>query len=217
MNAIATRPVAESMPIAGRTSSPPACHGGRRATRSRRPSTSRRRLRSCVRSATAQSCQVAQTRPLASTSADGSGKARKPWIPHVRCRLRRCALAAPRSLRRPSSVRRRLRSGQPREIDHDEIAVGPDRREDAHRRPGADVRAAVDQVSPPSSDHLTASMSAVGRVRVDEVAAAVEGRRRGVVARDPVLVEGDALLASRAALFGRVERGAPARSRRRSG
>ena len=71
------------------------------------------------------------------------------------------------------------------------------------RRPAARrCRRRADQVSPPSSDQLTASMSLVGRVRVDEVAAPVERRRRGVVARDPVLVEGDSLVAAHAALLG---------------
>ena len=117
--------------------------------------------------------------------------------------------------RRPRrSAVRRARGGDREaacleEIDRDEIAVGSDRREDAHRRPGADVRAGrpgqAAVVRPADREHVR-----VGRVGVDEVAAAVEGRRRRVVAGDPVLVEGDTLLAAGAALLGCVERRAPA-------
>ncbi len=77
MNAIATRPVDASTPIAGRTSSWPrvtadgadhAAPSGDVATKTALPRTL----------GDSQSCQVAQTRPVASTSADGSGNARKP-------------------------------------------------------------------------------------------------------------------------------------------
>src|SRR6187402_1863252 len=81
MNAIATRPLAASIPIAGRSALRPrvtaalALHvrpSGELATKTaflEAPDAS-------------QSCHVIQARPVASTAAAGSGNARKPRIAH---------------------------------------------------------------------------------------------------------------------------------------
>src|SRR5262245_50439393 len=76
--AIATRPVVGSVPIAGRTSSRPlvTAVGADQVAPSGDVATKTAFLRTVDDS---QACHVAQTRPVASTSAAGSGKARKPW------------------------------------------------------------------------------------------------------------------------------------------
>ena len=97
--------------------------------------------------------------------------------------------------RRPAVRRARRGDGElpglP-EVDDDELAGRLDRGKDPDCRPGADVgRGGPGQptvVRPAHGEHV-----AVRRVRVHEVAAPVERRRRRVVACDPVLVERDVL------------------------
>src|ERR1044071_3548190 len=82
MYAMATRPVAASMPIAGRRALRPLVT----AVGALHPMPSgdaETKTEFRVAPGDAQSCQVTHTRPPASTSADGSGNARKPRMPHA--------------------------------------------------------------------------------------------------------------------------------------
>src|SRR4249920_2464231 len=78
MYAIATRPVAGSIPIAGRTAFRPrvTTDGAVQVT----PSSEVETKTALVDAPGAQSCHTAQMRPFRSTSAEGSGNARKPRI-----------------------------------------------------------------------------------------------------------------------------------------
>src|SRR5215470_3874697 len=82
MYAMATRPVAASMPIAGRRAFRPlvTAAGGLQELPSGDVET---KTAFWLAPGAAQSCQVTHTRPPASTSADGRGNARKPRTPHA--------------------------------------------------------------------------------------------------------------------------------------
>src|SRR5262245_49117216 len=82
MYAMATRPVVASMPMAGRSAFRPlvTAVGGLHVLPSGDVAT---KTEFWLAPGAAQSCHVTHTRPPASTSAEGSGNARKPRTPHA--------------------------------------------------------------------------------------------------------------------------------------
>ncbi len=134
-----------------------------------------------------QSCQVTQTRPEGSTSAEGSGKKRSPRAG------RACTLGDDRGRAEAQTAVRGDVRAEPvagAQVDDDELARGADHRERTDRIGHGDA----DRSRPrdPTVDRGD-RRETVGpeRVGVDDVAAASMGARDAVVARDPVLVEGD--------------------------
>ena len=138
MYAIATRPVAGSIPIAGRTASRPrvTAIGALHCAPSAEVATNAALLDA---PGDAQSCHAAQKRPVGSTSADGSGNARKSRIaqPSVDRRDAHRRTPGRASVRRARRCDPELSGLQ--EVDDDEIAVRADRRKDTDPTADAEV------------------------------------------------------------------------------
>ena len=106
MYAIATRPVAGSIPIAGRTASRPrvTAIGALHCAPSAEVATNTALLDA---PGEAQSCHAAQKRPVGSTSADGSGNARKSRIaqpPSIGAMRTGAPQVAPPSVERDAAI-----------------------------------------------------------------------------------------------------------------
>ena len=127
---MATRPVAASIPIAGRTALRPrvTAIGALHCAPSAEVATNTALLDA---PGDAQSCHAAQNRPVASTSADGSGNARKSRIrqpPSIAAMRAGAPHVAPPSAEREAAI---ANCPTCRRYDDDELAGRPDRREDA--------------------------------------------------------------------------------------
>src|SRR6185436_14697515 len=155
--ATAMRPDAGSIAIAGRTAFRPLVTrvGGLQVVPSTELAT---KTALCVAPAAAQSCHATQMRPLASASADGSGNARKPAMPQEPATSATRTGAphdAPPSLDVDAAMANRLSSHRYATTSSPAGRITGNT-PTAGRAP---MSTPVDQVSPPSSDHRTASMS----------------------------------------------------------
>src|SRR5580765_1169422 len=157
MYAMATRPVAASMPIAGRRAFRPlvTAAGALHAMPSGDVETN---TEFWVEPGALQSCQVTHTRPPASTSADGSGNARKPRTPHD---AETSAIHAGPLHVAPPSVDLDAAIEKPFSSQRKATTSSPVGRITGNApTPGRTPRSTpADQVAPPSSDQRTASMS----------------------------------------------------------
>ncbi len=153
-------PLAGSIPIAGRTRVAAARH--RRRARSRSTPSGEVATKTAFRRSSGR-LAVVPRRPRRAPSRrrrrTGSGNARKPAD-----RARAVDVRDPHGRAPGRAAVRRARGGDREppglpEVGHDQVAVGPDRREHADRRPGADVDAGRPRqpavVRPAHREHVT--------------------------------------------------------------